>query len=309
MEKDFLLSESIQERDIDMILLEELNCNKSFCDFIIKENNLPKLYSDNIAWKSISDFGLGETDILFSYKNDEKTIFILIENKLDAEFQTNQFNRYQERGLKYLKEKKCDELYIILIAPHEYCTNQQEFEKYISYESIKKFFLLSGDERSNFKSQLLSIGIEKLRRGYQPINDIRVYKFWKQYNNLLKSKTEELTINPSALKVVPSGADWIFLKNDKIQRLGIQIIHKLHVGYIDLQIKDIKLLDQKIDFGEYEIVETGKSKSIRSQTCSLNRFSNFENQIKEIEASVEKVIEAYNFCVNNFSITGRKKSG
>ena len=31
--KDFLLTESIQERDIDILLLEELNVNEFFCEF------------------------------------------------------------------------------------------------------------------------------------------------------------------------------------------------------------------------------------------------------------------------------------
>tara|TARA_B100000963_G_C22548160_1_gene635447 strand:- start:68 stop:184 length:117 start_codon:yes stop_codon:yes gene_type:complete len=35
MGKDFLVTESIQEKDINLILLEELNTNKDFCKSII----------------------------------------------------------------------------------------------------------------------------------------------------------------------------------------------------------------------------------------------------------------------------------
>ena len=39
-------------------------------------------------------FGIGETDLLFSYKSKNEIIFVLIENKIDADFQDNQFKRY-----------------------------------------------------------------------------------------------------------------------------------------------------------------------------------------------------------------------
>ena len=74
MEKDFLLAESIQERDIDLILLEELNTNKDFCQFIIDLVKLPNITSNNIAWKSVMGFGIGETDLLFSYKSKNAVI-------------------------------------------------------------------------------------------------------------------------------------------------------------------------------------------------------------------------------------------
>ena len=62
------------------------------CQFIIDLVKLPNLTSNNMAWKSVMGFGIGETDLLFSYKSKNETIFILIENKLNADFQYNQHN-------------------------------------------------------------------------------------------------------------------------------------------------------------------------------------------------------------------------
>ena len=300
MKNDLLFSESIQERDVDIILLEELNCNKNFCKFLLKEKDLPTVTSYHIAYKSVSDYGIGETDILFSYENNGEKIFVMIENKLDAEFQLDQFVRYQKRAENYLTEKKCDKVFIMLIAPEEYCKNQNEFEHSLSYEKIRDFFISSKDIRSTFKAQLLNIGIEKLRRGYSAINDVRVYDFWHQYNFFLKKLSNELSINPKSLKTVPSGSDWIRLRNKNIEILGIQLIHKLEKGYIDIQISNFNLLNNIKLEKEYEVVQTGKSKSIRFVTSELNRFEPFDSQLEKAEKSIDDVIRVYNFCVDTF---------
>tara|TARA_Y100000589_G_C27105787_1_gene610001 strand:- start:276 stop:1181 length:906 start_codon:yes stop_codon:yes gene_type:complete len=299
MEKDFLLAESIQERDIDLILLEELNTNKEFCQFIIDSVKLPKITSNNIAWKSVMGFGIGETDLLFSYKSKNEIIFILIENKLDADFQNNQFKRYLTRAKKYIDEEKCNRSYVLLIAPKEYCNNQKEFNRYITYETIESFFKNKKTDRNEFKAHLLKIGIEKLRRGYQAVNDIRVHNFWNEYNKVLKEKTKQLYINPNALKVVPSNADWIYFRNDLISKLKIKIIHKLKFGYIDIQIKNSNILEKLITTEKYKLTKTGKSDSLRVNVHPLIRNNNFEEQKNKVDESVNELIKLYNFFVEN----------
>ena len=77
MEEKILPIESIQERDVDLFLLEEFATDNSFCEWFISELDLPEI-SENIGvWRSISSYGLGETDILFSYKSESKKIYIL----------------------------------------------------------------------------------------------------------------------------------------------------------------------------------------------------------------------------------------
>lgn len=67
---EFILPiESIDERDVDLILLEELCTDNVLCEWFIRQINLPNLTSSNGARRSISYFSLGETDILFSYNS------------------------------------------------------------------------------------------------------------------------------------------------------------------------------------------------------------------------------------------------
>ena len=44
------------------------------------------------------------------------------------------------KSKKYVKEGKCNQSYVLLIAPKEYCNNQKEFNRYITYEIIEEFF-------------------------------------------------------------------------------------------------------------------------------------------------------------------------
>ena len=145
----------------------------------------------------------------------------------------------------------------------------------------------------------MKIGIEKLRRGYQAVNDIRVHNFWNEYNKILKDKTKQFYINPKALKVVPSNADWIYFRNDLISELKIKIIHKLKLGYIDIQIKNNTILEKLITTEKYKLTKTGKSDSLRVKVHQLIRHNNFEKQKNKVEESVNELIKLYNFFVEN----------
>ena len=98
MEENILPVEAIRERDVDLILLEEFATDNTFCEWFINELGLPKFTENSRVWRSITGYGLGETDILFSYKSESKRIYVLIENKLDASFQSKQFERYIQRA-------------------------------------------------------------------------------------------------------------------------------------------------------------------------------------------------------------------
>ena len=145
----------------------------------------------------------------------------------------------------------------------------------------------------------MEIGIEKLRRGYKAVNDVRVHNFWNEYNKILKDKTKQFYINPKALQVVPSNADWIYFRNDLTSELKIKIIHKLKLGYIDIQIKNNNILEKIITTEKYKLTKTGKSDSLRVKVHSLIRHNNFEEQKRKVEECVYELIKLYDFFIEN----------
>jgi hypothetical protein len=282
MEKPLLPVESIQERDVDLILLEELITDHSFCEWFIDELKLPKLFSLNGAWRSISGFGLGETDILFSYNSIEGKIFVLIENKLDASFQDAQFERYTKRANEYLNQKECDKSFAVLVAPNLYCENQSDFEDFITYESIASRLASTGTKRNLFKSELLKIASEKLRRGYQPVNSEPVQKFWLAYWNYKEKNHPSFIMKKPG--IVPHNSDWPMLYDNDLK--GITFYHKLGHGNTDASFMgfgdDLYQRIKEILPKGMSLEKHNKCFSIRIKSGKIDRTKQFDSQLETI---------------------------
>jgi hypothetical protein len=297
MEENILPVEAIQERDVDLILLEEFATDNSFCKWFINELDLPKIYENLGVWRSITGYGLGETDVLFSYKSENERIYILIENKLDASFQNKQYERYLQRAENYVTDNSCDSVFTILVAPKLYCDNQSEFESYISYEQISKRLEFTGTKRNLFKSNLLKIASEKLRRGYQPVNSEPVQKFWYSYWKFKDGKYPNLRMKKP--DIVPQNSDWPMLYDDNLK--GIVFYHKLGQGNTDATFKnfsnDTEFKIREILPEKYELVKHSKSFSIRIFSGKIDRTMDFDNQKEIVNKGLEN-LEELRFWLN-----------
>lgn len=283
MEQKILPVESILERDVDLILLEELVSDNSFCEWFINELDLPKFVKVNGAWRSISDFGLGETDILFSYNSIDSKIFVLIENKLDSSFQEAQYERYTKRANEYINKNECDKSFAVLVAPNLYCENQSDFKKFVTYETIASRLESTQSKRNLFKSELLKIASEKLRRGYQPVNSKPVQKFWHSYWNYKESHHPSLTMKKP--DIVPHNSDWPMLYDKDLK--GIVFYHKLGQGNTDASFigfsDELYLKIKEILPNGMLLEKHNKSFSIRIKSGKVDRTKEFDTQIETIE--------------------------
>lgn len=289
MEEKIIPVEAIQERDVDLILLEEFTTDNSFCEWFINELDLPKISEKLGVWRSITGYGLGETDILFSYKSESKTIYIMIENKLDASFQNKQYERYLQRAEKYVTDKSCDAAFTVLVAPKLFCENQSEFERFVSYEQISKRLEFTGTKRNLFKSNLLKIASEKLRRGYQPINSEPVQKFWHSYWKFKEDKYPNLQMKKP--DIVPQNSDWPMLYDDNLK--GIVFYHKLGQGNTDATFKNFsnetEFKIREILPRKYELVKHSKSFSIRIFSGKTDRTKDFNTQQEAVNKGLENL--------------------
>lgn len=297
MEYSAIPVESVQERDIDLLILEELNVSSGFCHWFISQLGLKLPKSKVHAFRSVTDYSLGETDILISYFTEKSRNFILVENKIDASFQENQFERYQERGENYVKNKECNKYFVVLIAPKSYCDSQTNFSRIISYESIKKYFIDLGDIRSEYKAEILSIAIDKKRRGYTAINSPTVQSFWMSYYDYTISHHQKFRMNKP--DVVPSGSDWITLYSKRLQ--GITFCHKLKNGFIDVSFKTIpKINSEAPDWLEF--IEHKKTVSIRVKCDVLDRTQSFNQQKERVIKGFEKLTKIEHWLFQNIEV-------
>lgn len=279
MDTSFIPIESIRERDIDLLLIEEFNSSNKFIDYFFKRCNLPSCDKFIGAWRSITEFGLGETDILIEYISGDKHIGLMIENKLDASFQDRQRERYGERERKYVDSGRFSEMYIVLVAPQKYIESQDEFSVSISYEILEKYYETLGTRRANFKKIVLRIACEKLRRGYMAVNSDIVQSFWLSY---WKCATQSFSSLKMKLpKVVPDGSDWIELLAPEGT---LRITHKLAQGSLDcigLTKEQEKNLSHLYPGSEYKDFKSGRV--FRIPTAPVNRKLSFESQIENLD--------------------------
>lgn len=179
---------SIAERDIDLLVMEELSVSTEFREWFSSRVFGEPIYQSHIgAWHSISDPQFGESDLVFLFEAvDGSRTSILIENKIDAPPQPKQGERYRLRGEKGLKEGYWDKFKTCVIAPNKYLISSKHSEMYdveVSYEELLAYFQsrCPRNERFPYKARILLEGIEQNRRGYQPEHNEEVTKFVSDY--------------------------------------------------------------------------------------------------------------------------------
>ncbi|WP_264877410.1 hypothetical protein [Vibrio agarivorans] len=161
--------QSVSERDIDLLVLEELNVSPSFADWFVCRVREELIKTNTIgAWHSVVDPVLGESDLVYIYQSEDMSSqAILVENKIDAIAQPMQGERYRNRGNKGVEEGQWQDYRTCIIAPKAYIDrNSEPYDSSISYEEIMAYFMGQGDQRSVYRAQTMRDAVDKNCRGY-----------------------------------------------------------------------------------------------------------------------------------------------
>jgi hypothetical protein len=297
--------ESIQERDVDLLLLEELSISPAFRTWWLRElGQNPDMVEEFVgAWHSVFDPKLGESDIEFGVTvKDNTRLLVMIENKIDAPFQNEQLERYQKRGQK-ATSNKWDEFRTCLIAPETYLSGFERTDTVdttLTYESIHQWFAEYESRRSKYRAEMLQDAIDQGRRGYVAKPDEQVTAFHRYYWTIARDDFPELGMGePDG---VPSGNPWVRFKPSALPS-DVKLIHKTIRGHIDLQFSG--MAEQADAFREeYEplleqnmqIAQTRKSMSVRIIVHPLSSDENPKEQeagIKSGLASASQLLSWY----------------
>jgi len=276
----------VSERDIDLLLLEEFMSSLEFQIFFIKKSKFKELNLTYVkAQRSVTD-STGESDLEISFKNKNgQIIMLMIENKVNANFQKDQLQRYLQRGNNYIKNNKIIDFETILVAPKSFHYNETRgFDFRINYEDIVEYFANHSNlgRRNTYKNLLLNSAIEKSTSGYQMEADASVSNFWKDYWELSLSEANELYMDEPTAK--PSSSSFIYFRNVNLPK-EVDLVHKLTHGYFDLQFKgmgdQINVMRDKYSNtlnSNMKIVKAGKSASIRIKVPKLSLADSLESQ-------------------------------
>lgn len=183
------------ESEIDSLFVEELFSSPEFRSWLLKKINIEKPYKFIGAWKSFIG-KYGECDIVAEFIVENKTIIILIENKIYPPEQPDQAERYHKTGKYLIEHKKTDEYITCLLSPKIYFREDAPMDTYeykISYEDTLEWFQKQGNsERIKFKQMVIKNGIERARTGYKRIIDENTTRFYDYYEELARETHPEL---------------------------------------------------------------------------------------------------------------------
>lgn len=198
------------ERDIDLLLVEELYASPAFVEWIAKRARLGgSIKSSTVLHSKRRTRNRREIDIFCEMRmGDGSEAAMLIENKLDALEQHDQAESYREelqvQAHRYARQT------MLIVCPQAYAAQHPafvgKFDETVSYEELAAYF--SAREKLNdgqalryrFRRELIEQAIHKSRRGYEPVPNPVIGDFNALYCGLLKKTAPDIIPGPSMLK-------------------------------------------------------------------------------------------------------------
>lgn len=265
-----IFRQTVSEADIDWLFCIELNSSESFRRWVGKSlfPNL-KSFQHVRAWRSVSN-SQGESDLIWVVDDLESGRHMaLIENKINAVAQPEQYQRYVERGKGYIEDEIAQEIVIALLSPAKYRSmDSGSYPINITYESVVEWLKSQGNERFDYLRSIYEAAIEK-RISANPVDE-EIFNFRMQIWTLANDEFPELKVpHPGA-----GGGDyWVFMRHT-----GYTLIYKTFRknfkftdSVIDLELagrgEHVEALKQEYEHylnnTEIEVVQTEKSASFR----------------------------------------------
>lgn len=109
---------SVQERDIDLLIMDQIHTSDEFVNWLSGELGLPG--ATVVAAHHSVQTEYGETDVLLDLRHNDQSIAVMIEDKIGAPMQPEQCERYHVRGSILRESGKTDCYLTVLCAPLSY---------------------------------------------------------------------------------------------------------------------------------------------------------------------------------------------
>lgn len=278
-----IILDSILERDMDHLIIEEFISNKDFASIFLNEVGID-VNSKIISVQRSLRFNMGESDIVIVLESPEGLkLGLHIEDKVNALAMQEQYGRYEERAVQLKEQLGYTEHRICITAPQAYLNSNDEARKYpfkVSYEKIKEYFETQNDNRSKYKLALLNCVLGKRDNVISIVND-DVTSFWDQLEQLANERG--LCI---VSKVSKHGKESKFIRF-KTSIPKVWVVYKARHGHVDLQfpnMKDKLNIPNELLSNDMKICNANKSGVVRisNPKWALNLEDNIHNNINYI---------------------------
>lgn len=294
---------AILERDMDVLFAEAFATDSAFLAFFLDNAKDPKT---KIASRlSFSAFKVdqvelskkdrdGESDITVTITNGTTHIGLLIEDKIDAPAQQEQYERYEIRG-----RKQFDAFEVFIVCPKKYLESNQEAQKYphyVSYESISEYYAGKDDPISRFRHQQIEQAIRQARKAAEVVINETAHAFFEKYYDYVHTtpryRNLDLRTSRSYNGYWPRFAT----------RFGKSFIyHKMNekASCVDYTFPNSKKYYQeashicewlnKHGHPDVQVVETGESVALRIQVPPISYSKGFEEQLPDLNKCFDAV--------------------
>jgi hypothetical protein len=302
---DLKFVSSVAERDIDFIILEELEVSAEFrAWFSTRVYETPVFKKQIGAWHSVSDAKLGESDLIYLFEaEDGSRKAVLIENKIDAPPQADQGSRYRQRGEEGGEDGSWDEFRTCIIAPRKYLGSPRNSEIYdaeVSYEEIMAHFVGRGvqNARLAYRAKVIQEGIEKNRRGYQQKISEPMTNFVNDYVAYVRENYPDLCVQDA--KPRAEGSTWIHFY-PKGKPKNVQVLHQVDAGFIKVflsgMVDQLEALREKYadkPIADLEVQSTGKSVALAVPVPGIDpikrQFSESLDHVSEAMSGLTELV-------------------
>lgn len=304
------------ERDIDLLLVEELACSSDFVAWLLGEatGKRPSVQSSEVLHSTRRMFNRREIDVRLRAATDHGDFLLLIENKLDADEQPDQAGSYREEAERLAD----DDLTVVtlLVSPEAYAVAHPEFggafDRIVTYEAVESYFKravakmpVSLASRMKYRAGLMRQAVDKGRRGYLQVIHPGKRAFSERYVALLQELAPALVPGPSMLRESAAESvtmifapetlpNWPFLPR-------MRIVHQLRdananlnfYGWGDAWDQLSETIDAALENSGFRAVPAvnrrrngGSSLKIVAETPKVDQFGDFGAQIDAIQEGI-----------------------
>lgn len=202
----------LRERDVDLLLCSELHCDGGPLRALFVGDWNNGIAEFDGAWVSYVD-SEGEADLVAAFKSGAKSLVLIIEDKIDAEFQPEQPERYRRRAQRWAADSAPGAtVETVLFAPADYLGNagSELFDRQISYEEVIAALSTVFDPRTRFLAQTLKNGIDpqRQRQSYTPQYDDAATQVWNAIWEIANAVTPQLRMRKPPRR--PAGSSFIY---------------------------------------------------------------------------------------------------
>lgn len=297
---------SVEERDIDLLLMEEFHVVPAFAAWFAERVGLGPAAEFDGAWHSLSDQD-GETDLMLRVRIAGERVAVLIENKIAAPEQDEQDVRYHLRGVRAQEAGRYDRFVTAICAPQIYLDTlplQSAYEHRVPYEAVLDWYGEIEDGRASWRQAIMGEAIEQGRRGYVMKVHAGKTAFHRDYYTYLQAHHPELSMARPGLKGPKS--DWMYFKGVGFPK-GVKFVHKNDQGCIDLEFERTSATDlakrRRSDWPEgVRVLQRSKSAALSLSVPRCDMDAPLAEQLGSIETTLAVALRLAP-CANSIAPT------